>query len=74
MMPGGTIPIADLANQVHRKNAVEAAIASIIGRPAFIGHVGEYIASYVFDIALEASASARWIDGHLLMARCEGGP
>jgi hypothetical protein len=61
---GGTIPIADLAELVRRKNAVDAAIAAIVGRPALMSHVGEYVASQVFGIALEASASGRWIDGH----------
>jgi hypothetical protein len=46
------------------KNAVDSAIAAIVGRPSLMGHVGEYIASQVFDIAMEASASASWIDGH----------
>lgn len=38
-------------------------IAAIIQRPALIGHVGEFIASRIFGIALEESASRKGIDG-----------
>ena len=36
---------------------------TIVGRPALIGHVGEYIASRVFGIALEHSAANKGYDG-----------
>lgn len=36
----------------------------MIGRPAAIGHIGEFIASRVFNITLEQSASQKGIDGH----------
>jgi len=35
------------------KNTVDSQIASIIQRPANIGHVGEHIAAEVFRIKLE---------------------
>jgi hypothetical protein len=41
-----------------------ARIASHIGRPANVGHVGEYIASAIFDIELNTSASAKGHDGY----------
>lgn len=53
-----------LAELVRTRNAVEREIAAIVGRPALVGHVGEFIASRVFGIALEASAAQRAIDGH----------
>ena len=42
---------------------LEREITALIGRPAGIGHIGEYIASAVFHIALEESASHKSIDG-----------
>jgi hypothetical protein len=51
---------------------VDAAIAAIVGRPALMGHVGEYIASQVFGIALQASAAARWIDGQFVDGALRG--
>ncbi len=52
-----------LAELIRRRNAVEQDISAIIGRPALIGHVGEVIASRVFDIKLQHSAAAKGIDG-----------
>jgi len=45
-------------------NSIEDRISEITQRPATIGHTGEYIASRIFDIELEESASAKAIDGH----------
>ena len=56
--------LARLADIVRRRNALECEITELIGRPAAIGHIGEYIASRIFGIALEKSASAKAIDGH----------
>jgi len=53
-----------LANLIAEKNALEADIAALVGRPALIGHVGEFIAAQVFDIHLNESASQRSIDGY----------
>ncbi|MDD5371581.1 MAG: hypothetical protein PHQ40_21080 [Anaerolineaceae bacterium] len=55
--------IEKLADLIRRKNAIDHEISRIIARPAQIGHVGEYIASLVFDIQLCESASHRAIDG-----------
>ncbi len=52
-----------LAALIKRRNAIEVEITAIIGRPANIGHLGEHIASKVFHIALEESASQKGIDG-----------
>ena len=46
------------------KNAADAEIARLIGRPCQVGHVGEWIASEVFDIALHESASTAASDGN----------
>jgi hypothetical protein len=55
--------IAQLADLLLARNAIDERIAAIIGRPALLGHLGEWIASEVFDVALEDSASAKAIDG-----------
>ena len=44
-----------LAELIRRRNAVERDISAITGRPALIGHVGEFIASRIFAIELEQS-------------------
>ncbi len=61
-----------LAKVIRQKNAVEDGIARIIGRPALIGHTGEYIAANVFDIKLEQSASCKDIDGHFTAGELAG--
>ena len=54
---------------IRQRSEVEVAITRIIGRPAQIGHIGEYIAAKVFRIALAPSASEKGYDG-----RFEDGP
>jgi hypothetical protein len=53
-----------LAELIRVRNDASRAIAEHIGRPAQIGHVGDYIAARVFDIGLVASGSHKAIDGH----------
>ena len=55
--------IQELATLIGKRNAVASRITAVVGRPALIGHVGEYIASRVFDIQLEQSAVSKGIDG-----------
>lgn len=58
-----------LATLLQRRNEVDQEIAEIIGRPAEKGHIGEYIASQIFQIELEESASKKSVDGRFV-----GGP
>ena len=53
-----------LAKLLSKRNSIEEKIGVIIGRPALTGHIGEYIASQVFNIELSDSASEQSIDGH----------
>jgi hypothetical protein len=53
----------DLAGLIREKNEHDARITAIVGRPALIGHVGEYIASRVFGIRLHESAVHKGSDG-----------
>lgn len=61
-----------LARAVKQKNITDAAIARIIGRPAERSHTGEYLASRIFDIRLELSASHKGIDGHFTSGNLVG--
>lgn len=53
-----------LATLLTEMNSIGNRISEITQRPATIGHTGEYIASKIFDIELEESASSKGIDGH----------
>lgn len=52
-----------LAALIKKRNAIEADLAAIINRPGEIGHVGEFIASRIFNINLEHSAVTAGWDG-----------
>jgi hypothetical protein len=52
-----------VADLIASRNEIDAHIASITGRPALVGHLGEWIAAEVFGIELEVSASAKAVDG-----------
>ena len=45
-----------LSELVKNRNSIEKEISQIIQRPAFTGHLGEYIASKIFDVELNDSA------------------
>ncbi len=51
-----------LAELLATRNRISKEITTIIGRPAQIGHLGEFIASKIFDIALESSAVNKGFD------------
>lgn len=52
-----------LAELIRARNALHEEISAIIGRPALMGHVGEFVASQIFNIQLEESAAAKGMDG-----------
>jgi hypothetical protein len=56
--------LSRLAKLIKQKNLIENEIASIIQRPAQVGHAGEFIASQIFDIKLMESAAHKAIDGY----------
>ena len=49
--------LEELAKLLSKRNKVDSRISDIIMRPAITGHIGEYIASKLFDIKLEKSAT-----------------
>ena len=55
-----------LAKLINTRNQTEREITALIGRPAGIGHIGEYIASKIFNINLEQSASHKSSDGYFI--------
>lgn len=55
--------LVELSALVAQRNAISTRIAAIIGRPAQLGHLGEFLASVLFDIALESSANNKSFDG-----------
>jgi hypothetical protein len=55
--------LARLASLIKQRNENEVLITAITNRPASIGHIGEYIASKIFNIALETNATKSVSDG-----------
>lgn len=66
---GGLRKIAAL---IRRRNSVDGEIAELIGRPALIGHVGEYLAAEIFGITLHESAVHKSSDGYFVDGRLAG--
>jgi hypothetical protein len=56
-------PMAQIAQLLRERNAIDAEIAAITHRPMTSGHLGEWIAAQISDIQLEQSAVAGGIDG-----------
>jgi uracil-DNA glycosylase len=55
--------LATIVGLLRKRNDIDASIAALIGRPMTSGHLGEWIAAHIFDIALEDSAAAPASDG-----------
>lgn len=64
--------LEELAALLSERNRVAREITGLIHRPCQIGHVGEYIASRVFDIQLEESATSKAIDGRFASGPLRG--
>jgi hypothetical protein len=59
---GDLLPRA--AALLRQRNAIEIELAQLTERPMTSGHLGEWVASQIFDIELEKSAASAGIDGH----------
>jgi hypothetical protein len=55
--------LARAAVLLRERNAIDSELAGLTRRPMTSGHLGEWIAAQVFDIALEEAANAPAIDG-----------
>ncbi len=53
-----------LSEMLRQRNLIDEQISSLIGRPATAGHITEFIASNIFGITLNESASAKDLDGY----------
>jgi len=52
-----------LAELLRERNRISSEIATLLGRPALSSHIGEYIASKIFDVELYESATHKGADG-----------
>ena len=55
--------LEQLSKLLKKRNEIDLEISHIVGRPGLPSHIGEFIASRIFGIRLETSASAKGIDG-----------
>jgi len=55
--------LEELSKLLQKRNDIDSQISKIIRRPAEKGHLGEYIASQIFDIKLNTSATNKGSDG-----------
>lgn len=61
---GSMNELQKLAELIHCRNQVESDISKLVGRPAALGNLGEYIAERVFSIRLTKNAAHQSIDGY----------
>jgi len=64
--------IVRIAALLRERNSIDASIAKVIDRPVTAGHLGEWIASRIFDIALEESAATQGFDGRFRSGALRG--
>ncbi len=64
--------LQQLAHLIQQRMALDAQIAALTNRPAERGHTGEYIASLIFNITLERSATNKGSDGRFQDGRLAG--
>jgi hypothetical protein len=65
-------PMRRIAELLRERNALDEEIAVITHRPMTAGHLGEWIASQIFDIQLESSAVEAGIDGSFRSGPLQG--
>ncbi|MFD0900186.1 hypothetical protein [Actinomadura sediminis] len=68
----GDDKLGRIAELLVGRNAIDGEIAAIIQRPMTAGHLGEWIASRVFDIELEESATNTAFDGRFRVGPLQG--
>ena len=66
MTSDARIRLLRLAGLLSARNLIDSQIAHLIRRPALPGHIGEFVASVVFDIELPTSATQSGHDGRRL--------
>lgn len=68
----GDEEIQQIAGLLKRRNAIDEEIAAIIQRPMTSGHLGEWLASRIFYIDLEESATNAAFDGRFRAGPLQG--
>src|SRR5688572_20159606 len=63
MRDGAADSVAAVARLVRERNQIDGEISRIINRPVLNGHLGEWLASLLFDIDLEPAPSSEAYDG-----------
>jgi hypothetical protein len=63
MREGALDSVTAVARLLRERNEIDGEITRIINRPAVAGHLGEWLASQLFDIDLEPPDSAEAFDG-----------
>jgi hypothetical protein len=63
-----------VARLVRERNEIDGEIARVMNRPALAGHLGEWLASQLFDIDLEPPARPRRSPGGSRQALSPPGP
>lgn len=61
-----------VADLLRDRNAIDARIAAVIGRPMTAGHLGEWIAARIFDIRIESNAANAGFDGRFACGPLSG--
>lgn len=61
-----------LASLIKSRNTIDQKIATLIGRSAQAGNVGEYIAAEIFHIAMEEVGRLRGYDGRFITGPLRG--
>src|ERR1041385_2013862 len=61
-----------LASLIKSRNTIEAKVANLIGKPAQVGNVGEYIAAIIFNIALDEEGKRSGYDGRFTQEQLAG--
>lgn len=56
--------LIQLSELLKEKNQIDNKIAVILNRPCTLGHLGEFIASKIFNIKLQDTATSTGIDGY----------
>ena len=58
-MSGMEEELRQLAELVRTRNEIDHQISHLLGRPATVGNIGEFVTSRVFDIKLSSSGPRR---------------
>jgi hypothetical protein len=64
--------IEQIADLLHKRNAIDEEIAEIMSRPMTAGHLGEWLTGKIFGIELEPTAVNAAFDGRFKSGQLQG--